>query len=717
MVSSVTETKRFQIFLWIFICRLVHSAPTQRQYYGQITSPNYPNSYPNNNISVWDIAVPEGFHVKLNFWQFDLEPSEACNYDYVKISADKKDLGRYCGQVSSKVGNHPGQQEFISRGNQMKLLFNSDFSNEENGVTIFYRGFLAFYQAVDTDECARDVDESNRAEHPLCDHHCHNYIGGYFCSCRPGYQLQSDQRSCKAQCINELFTEAEGYISSPEYPSPYPADLQCNYSIRLEKGLSISLKFLDPFEIDDHQQVECPYDTLQIYAKGNRIGKYCGRKNPGTIDTQSHTVDLLFLTDDSGDCRGWKVHYTSERVRCPMPVVRDKFSILKPQQAEYRLHDYILVSCKTGYKLMEDNEELRSFTSVCQPDGTWHRKLPHCEIVSCGKPKKLENGKYTYKSSPNENTYQSVIKYQCNEPYYSMIKENSNDTYTCTAQRLWKDTQDLESIPDCLPVCGKPDLPVTGIGRIIGGHEAKHGAFPWQVYLRTSGSGLGGGALIAERWILTAAHVIHPKENKKEDLQKVMDNTEIYLGHTEVEELIKLGNYAVENIFVHPGYTMDEHNYNNDIALIKLSGSVTMNRDAMPICLPDSSHNSLYSDRQLGYVSGFGVTENKIAKKLRYVSLPITSDRECRNYLAGKETNQAYVFSENMFCAGFPETSKIRQDSCQGDSGGVFTVEEPSINRWIAVGIVSWGIGCGKGYGFYTKLNNYRDWMSEVMKN
>lgn len=32
----------------------------------------------------------------------------------------------------------------------------------------------------------------------------------------------------------------------------------------MERGLTVHLKFLDPFEIDDHQQVHCPYDQLQV---------------------------------------------------------------------------------------------------------------------------------------------------------------------------------------------------------------------------------------------------------------------------------------------------------------------------------------------------------------------------------------------------------------------------------------------------------------------
>lgn len=41
-----------------------------------------------------------------------------------------------------------------------------------------------------------DVDEcwENDVE---CSHFCHNYIGGYSCSCKPGYYLADDQHECR----------------------------------------------------------------------------------------------------------------------------------------------------------------------------------------------------------------------------------------------------------------------------------------------------------------------------------------------------------------------------------------------------------------------------------------------------------------------------------------------------------------------------------------
>ncbi|NXN16485.1 C1R protein, partial [Indicator maculatus] len=689
------------------------SSPFPRNLSGEIRSPGYPKPYPNNNISIWNIHVPKGYVVKLTFRYFDLEPSESCFHDYVKIKADKKNLGQYCGQLESTTGNHPGRKEFVSEGNRMQLEFYSNFSNEDNSTVIPYRGFLAYYQAVDLDEC----DPNNAAEHderPQCQHFCHNYVGGYICSCQPGYQLQNDHHSCKVQCSSEFFTEVSGYLSSPEYPQPYPEHLRCNYSIRLQKGLSVILRFLEPFEIDDHQQVHCPYDQLKIQAQGREIGEFCGKESPGSIETKSNEVDILFLTDESGFSHGWKIHYTSEKVQCPQPVPRDPFSIIRDLQPVYQFQDYFTVICKTGYNLMEGDQKLKSFTAVCQADGTWHQPMPHCEIVDCGNPAELPNGAFSYVNTPANNEYQSVITYQCNEPYYHIVTRTGGERFTCSSEGTWVDGDGQVRIPACLPVCGKPDNPVTEVGQASGSRSARRGSFPWQAL--TGIHGRGGGALLADRWILTAAHTIFPKGagGHNVSLDQLAEETNVFLGHTKVEELHKLGNHPVRRIFIHPDYDPeDEYSFNGDIALLELKHPVTLGPTVLPICLPDPANTTFYLDGHVGYVSGFGVEKNFISNDLKYMRLPAVAQEKCQGWLDSKKRDVPMVFSENMFCAGF---LTVKQDTCQGDSGSVFTVLDTARGRWVATGIVSWGIGCAEGYGFYTKILSYLDWIKGIVR-
>uniref|UniRef100_A0A674IBH1 Peptidase S1 domain-containing protein n=2 Tax=Terrapene triunguis TaxID=2587831 RepID=A0A674IBH1_9SAUR len=196
-------------------------------------------------------------------------------------------------------------------------------------------------------------------------------------------------------------------------------------------------------------------------------------------------------------------------------------------------------------------------------------------------------------------------------------------------------------------------------------------------------------------------------------LAEVAKKIDVFLGHTEVNKIHELGNHPVRSVSMHPNYDPDdENNFNGDIALIELWDPVPLGPDLLPVCLPDASNSTFYANGYMGYVSGFGVEKNVLADRLKYVSLPVGDQRSCKKWLQGKEVNgKPMVFSENMFCAGSPSVGK---DTCQGDDGSVFTVKDSESERWIATGIVSWGIGCHKSYGFYTKVINYLDWIKEI---
>uniref|UniRef100_A0A2K5ZW12 Uncharacterized protein n=1 Tax=Mandrillus leucophaeus TaxID=9568 RepID=A0A2K5ZW12_MANLE len=541
--------------------------------FGEVTSPLFPKPCPNSFETNTVITVPTGYRVKLVFQHFDLEPSEGCSYDYVEVGAGRAAEGRQNGtlwDLGSVWHAHPQTHAGIT------------------GLS----------------HCAQP--------------------GGYFCSCRPGYELQKDRYSCQVECSSELYTEASGYISSLEYPRSYPADLRCNYSIRVEWGLTPHLKFVEPFEIDDHQQVHCPYDQLQ------NIGEFCGKQSSlgASLNGQQ-----------------W-----GKVIKCPQPKTLDEFTVIQNLQPQYQFRDYFIATCKLGYQLIEGNQVLHSFTAVCQDDGTWHRAMPRCNT-----PKSA----FHYTTTMGVNTYKACIQYYCHEPYYKM-QTRAGSRESEQTQGIWKNEQKEGKISRCLPVCGKPMNPMEQRQRIIRGQKAKMGNFPWQVFTNIHGN--RGGTLLGDCWILTAAHTLYPKEH---DAQSNVP-LDVFLGHINVEELMKLASHPIRRVSIHPDYRQDEsHNFEGDIALLELENSVTLGPNLLPICLPDNE--TFYDLGLMGYISGFGVMEEKIAHDLRFVRLPVANREDCETWLRGK--NRMDVFSQNMFCAGHPS---LKQDACQGDSGGVF---------------------------------------------
>ncbi|XP_026358324.3 complement C1r subcomponent-like protein isoform X2 [Ursus arctos] len=302
-------------------------------------------------------------------------------------------------------------------------------------------------------------------------------------------------------------------------------------------------------------------------------------------------------------------------------------------------------------------------------------------------------------SAPGD--HPSRIQNACREPYYQAVPTG---TLTCTPQGPWKGTQDGEELPHCVPVCGRPVTPIAQNQEALGSSRAKLGNFPWQAF--TNIYGRGGGALLGDRWILTAAHTIYPKDGIFLGRNRSVD---VFLGHTSIDEMLRLGSHPVRRVVVHPDYRQHEsHNFDGDIALLELQRAVPLGPSLLPVCLPE--RQALYRSGVWGYVSGFGVDRGWLTTELKYSRLPVAPRAACQAWLLEKQRSE--VFSANMFCAG----DKMRQQSvCQGDSGGVYVVWDERAHHWVATGIVSWGVGCGKGYGFYTKVLNYLDWIKGVM--
>ncbi|KAL7393047.1 hypothetical protein ABVT39_005784 [Epinephelus coioides] len=327
-------------------------------------------------------------------------------------------------------------------------------------------------------------------------------------------------------------------------------------------------------------------------------------------------------------------------------------------------------------------------------------------VIDCGEPEPLLNGGVTYLSG-YQNQYQSVFQYHCNEPFYTLTGGVSV-TFTCEADRKWRSSHN-DVILTCIPVCGQPTKLITAYQRIIGGREAPHDSIPWQVLL-TINAKRGGGMVIADRWIMTAAHdLTHDgKPVSRETVQ-------IYMGYSDVKAMLGFRVFAA-SVHIHPEYNLSSSDYNNDIALIKLQDPLTFNSSIMPICLP--AEDATYMTGEMGLVSGFGITKiypPRLTNRLKYVDLPVVDQKTCNNSLSKMRKTRENVprLTNNMFCAGVPEGGK---DTCLGDGGGPFALRDDG--QFWAAGIVSWGVDCGQQgrYRFYTKVANYMDWINKTMQ-
>jgi len=100
---------------------------------GTLSSPNYPENYGNRHDCTWQIVVPEGEIVYVEFQSFDVENDEYCEYDNVKLYDGELDHGdMYNGTHESSLiiarlcGSTVPDQVYASSGNVMSVHFYSD---------------------------------------------------------------------------------------------------------------------------------------------------------------------------------------------------------------------------------------------------------------------------------------------------------------------------------------------------------------------------------------------------------------------------------------------------------------------------------------------------------------------------------------------------------------------------------------------------------------
>nr|XP_013054810.2 transmembrane protease serine 12 isoform X1 [Anser cygnoides] len=259
--------------------------------------------------------------------------------------------------------------------------------------------------------------------------------------------------------------------------------------------------------------------------------------------------------------------------------------------------------------------------------------------------------------------------------------------------------------------CGeRPLIDRTSGSRIVGGHDAEVGAWPWSVSLQIHHVGaefahICGGTLVNENSVLTAGHCTTGR----------MDPY-FWRAVLGAHNLWKHGKHAakrsIRSITVHPEFNRET--FENDIALFQLNSAVHYSYYIQPICLP-SAHIYLYINQKTEcFISGWG----RIAEKGKTPSVLQEAQVEIIPY---SECNSSDVYggmiNNNMICAG---SLSGGTDTCQGDSGGPLACYHPSDNKFYLLGVTSFGFGCGRHRypGVYVRVPHYRRWInSQILLN
>ena len=103
---------------------------------GVVTSPNYPDNYPNSLLKTEWIEVEQGLILTLQFTAFDIESHSSCNYDHLTITD-----GDGTTLMEKSCGNSL-PADITSTSNIVKLVFKTDNAGTRSGWSVSWSAVI-----------------------------------------------------------------------------------------------------------------------------------------------------------------------------------------------------------------------------------------------------------------------------------------------------------------------------------------------------------------------------------------------------------------------------------------------------------------------------------------------------------------------------------------------------------------------------------------------
>lgn len=319
---------------------------------GVITSPYYPDSYPNRAECEWRIHVHPGSAIHLTVEDLSLEHYSNCRYDFLEIfegtTETKSILATIC-----QLPEENQALEYIINNNEALIQLTTDDTNRDRGFKISYHANCSvtltknygviespnfgipfseynddvncawtlkapkgnriqveftFYDTVDKRKILDIRDGNNVTYKVLGVGQTINSSSDTIVIKQTNNELNFQLEYAMVGCI-EVFRADEGEFKSPNYPKPYTNNMECLWEIVTQSGMGIELTISD---LDIEDTVNCTKDALVIsshYHSNNTKERHCGKHSELVVTSSSHKLYVRFYSDNQGNGKGFEASY------------------------------------------------------------------------------------------------------------------------------------------------------------------------------------------------------------------------------------------------------------------------------------------------------------------------------------------------------------------------------------------------------------------------
>ncbi|XP_024085218.1 suppressor of lurcher protein 1-like isoform X2 [Cimex lectularius] len=257
---------------------LIYSA-TYGKEYGRFSSPDYPRTYPDDiDCLLYTFIAGSTEIVEINFRHFDLHPSQdgCLEGDYIRAYLDLDrahltDLTEATGILCSAVQSFP--HLLYSSGPFLVL----ELHTSKRPKNANYSGFVGTFRFIDTSK--------------------YSMPGSSFGTC--DYQI--------------IQTGKSGQLYSPRYPSSYPRNSRCTYTISARDGGKVRLAF-EEFDLQrgDHPCLTRE-DVLRIHDGPSPLSPVitilCNQGSNAEIISSGDTLYLEFSSTSHWPGHGFHANY------------------------------------------------------------------------------------------------------------------------------------------------------------------------------------------------------------------------------------------------------------------------------------------------------------------------------------------------------------------------------------------------------------------------